>query len=581
MNNNQLQLLITGTTIGHLHANTPYQGITITAHESPGSTNYLFVTLHIQPHTRPGIVPLFLTDQGQIVHMIDYELMPRDVNSALRQGHTSQDAIYLITPDRFANGDTSNDNMPGMKETADRTHKNGRHGGDIAGIHQHLDYIAGLGFTAIWPTPLLENNMSRYSYHGYAITDLYQTDPRMGTNESYRAFCQQAAHHGIKVIMDMVLNHIGDEHPWMKDPPTPGWINQWQEPYLETNHRKTVQLDPYAASADIDHLEQGWFVKTMPDLNGNNPSLATYLIQNSIWWIEYAGLSGIRMDTYLYPDKSFMSRWSKAIMDEYPHLTITGEIWYDQPAVVAYWQRGKQNHDGYVSSASSLFDFPLHSALIRALTTPEGHDNGWLHLYEMLGLDFLYADPMQLVTFADNHDMPRLYTMLKEDLAKTKMALAYIATIRGIPQLYYGTEILMTSPAHRDDGLLRGDFPGGWPGDEVNAFTGMGLSTSQLEMQSFVTRLLQWRKSATVIHTGATRHYVPRDGVYVYFRYSDSQKIMVVLNKNEKEVTLDLNRFLDMIGTATLGRDILTGSKVNLTGTLTLSGPGPLILELQ
>lgn len=575
-----VQIMLYGPGIGELEAKSSRKGVRVIRSVCPENKNYLFVDLEIGPKTKPGNIPIDLYRQGKPVKTFQYPVFSREPGSSAREGYTPRDVIYLITPDRFANGDPGNDDVAGMLETPNRSDKNGRHGGDLEGIRQHLDYIRQMGFTALWLNPVIENNMPQWSYHGYAITDFYKVDPRMGSNSSYKALCAEAKSKGIKMIMDMIHNHCGLHHWWMKDPPTHDWINYQDKPLLETNHQKTLHPDPYAAPEDLAILEDGWFVQTMPDLNVRQPFLANYLIQNSLWWIEYAGLAGIRMDTYLYPESHFMSDWTKRVMTEYPHFTITGEVWFHQPPFVAYWQRGKQNADGYVSYLPSLFDFPLNDAMIKALTTPDTWGSGWIYLYEMLAQDFQYPNPEQLVVFPDNHDMSRIYAQLGEDIARVKMAITYVLTIRGIPQIYYGTEILMNSPRQRDDGMVRADFPGGWSGDQVNGFTGAGLTTSQKEMMAFVKKLIQWRHDTPAIWQGRTEHFVPQNGVYVYFRYTDTQKIMVILNKNNQPTSLDFRRFASMLEGTQFGTEVLTGEKIDLRQPLVLSSPGPTILQI-
>ena len=581
MKDPRLQILIYGKNIGSLNPKIKYKGVKLVRTVCPGNKNYLFIDLTINKKTKAGEVPILFYQENKQVMKIGYSLLRRDAGSAERMGFNTSDVIYLITPDRFADGDTTNDDVAGFSEKSNRTDKNGRHGGDLEGIRQHLDYIADLGFTTIWPNPILENNMPKYSYHGYAITDFYKVDPRMGTNESYKNFCHEASQKGLKVIMDMVINHCGLEHWWMKDPPTKDWINNYGGTYVQTNHRKTIQMDPYAAPEDHDVLTRGWFVPTMPDLNQDNPYLGTYLIQNAIWWIEYAGLAGIRMDTYVYPDEKYMSEWSERVMKEYPNFNIAGEVWHVNPAIVSHWQRGKSNANGYISYLPSLFDFPIQNALRNALMSPDGGDSGWAILYEMLAQDFQYANPKQLVVFADNHDMSRIFEQVDNDFAKFKMAIAFILTMRGIPEIYYGTEIEMTSPAKRDDGLIRSDFPGGWYGDEVNAFTGKGLTNQQKETQQYIRTVLEWRKGATVIQNGKLMQYVPEDEIYVFFRYSETEKVMVVLNKNEKPVTLHLGRFKTMLDLPTRGTEIISGKEMELKDSIMLQGPGPLIIDIK
>jgi glycosidase len=581
MHNPNLEILLYGKNIGVLRPKIKSKGIKLLQYKCPENENYLFITLFINSNCQAGEFPIHLYEGKVLKSTIQYSLKERTPESDTRKSYTPGDVIYLITPDRFANGDQTNDNIEGMLEKSNRNSKNGRHGGDIEGIHQHLDYIANLGCTAIWINPLLENNMPKYSYHGYAITDFYKTDPRMGTNESYRALCDYAHQKGLKIIMDGILNHCGLEHWWMKDLPTQDWINYNQQEYTETNHRKTLQPDPHAAKEDLTILENGWFVPTMPDLNLTNPWLATYMIQNSIWWIEYAGIDGIRMDTYLYPDQNFSAIWSKAVMTEYPGFNITGEVWYEQPAVLSYWQKGKTNTNGYVSYLPSLFDFPLQLALVKSLNSDNSWGNGWVNLYETVALDFEYPNPDNLVVFADNHDMSRLYAQLDENIEKVKLALAYILTTRGIPEIYYGTEILMTSPKQRDDGMVRSDFPGGWDSDSVNAFTGAGLNAEQKSMQQYVKKILIWRKTATAILSGKLIHYVPENGIYVYFRIADQQQIMVVLNKNSTAQILNLERFRNLLNQHHVGKEIISGNQISLEKSITISAIQAMIIDCK
>lgn len=580
MNNNQIQLLVYGDRVAELEPGLNYSGVTISGVERVENPNYLFVNVTLGKRVKPGKFVIQFRLKGETKARVTYELFAREENSAQRQGFNNSDAIYLITPDRFANGNHANDSVRGLTEQPNRTYPGGRHGGDIAGMQQHLDYIAAMGFTQIWPNPLLENNQPRYSYHGYAITDLYQVDARFGSNEEYRHFVAAARRKNIGVIQDVILNHIGSEHWWMHDMPSADWLNSTTE-YTETNHARTTIHDHYASTHDRAAFTDGWFVKTMPDLNQRNPLLAQYLIQNTLWWIEYAGLSGVRVDTYSYPDKAFLAEWSRRVMAEYPNFNIVGEEWSENPAVVAYWQRGKKNHDGYVSHTPSMMDFPLREALLKALLEDNSWNSGLNKVYEMLANDFLYADPMNLVIFEGNHDTARIFSLLDENYNLYQMAMIYTATMRGIPQFFYGTEILMTSPKERNDGVVRSDFPGGWADDGVSAFTGVGLSEQQKAAQEWLKKLLNWRKRSAVVHSGKLMHFAPKAGVYVYFRYNATQKIMVVMNSNREKKQLDLTRFAEMIGQSLTATDPLTAQQYNLAEGLTLAAEQALILELQ
>jgi neopullulanase len=579
MNCPDLQIMIYGDNVSRSEISIKYPGIKIKSITSPASPNYIFIDLVLSKNVSPGVFIIKLT-KGKEVKLINYELKARETGSASRKGFNNSDVIYLIVPDRFSNGNPSNDTMAGMLEGINRNHKTGRHGGDLKGISDHTDYIKEMGFTALWPTPVLENNQKRASYHGYAITDFYNVDPRMGTNEEYAALSRKLTDNGIKLIMDMVFNHCGSEHWWMKDLPFPDWINNYPDVKL-TNNRRTVNEDPYASESDKKGMSDGWFVHSMPDLNQKNPFMAKYLIQNSIWWIEFANLSGIRMDTYPYPDKYMMSDWTKRVLEEYPDFNMVGEEWCDNPAIVSYWQRGQNNRDGFKSYLPSLMDFPIQSALIKALTEPEGWATGWVRLYETTALDFLYPDPFNLVVIPDNHDMARFFMQLDKDTALYKLGISYLLTTRGIPQIFYGSEILMTHPKSNDHGDIRKDFPGGWANDSTNAFTGEGLRKEQILMQEYFKTLINWRKDNESIHTGKLMHFAPEDGCFVYFRYNNKKTVMVVLNKNISSTNLPLERFSERLQNFASGQDVITGVNYTLSGEISVPAKTALILELK
>lgn len=574
MRDTSLQLMIHGAGIADAQpALAPYPGVTLKASHRATSPNYLFVDLDVAPTAQPG--ELTLTVAGRTLR---YPLLARAPGSAERQGFGPKDAIYLVVPDRFAQAGQLG--RAGMLEGTDRADPGGRHGGDLAGMRKHLGYIAGLGFTQVWPTPLVENNSAKYSYHGYAATDFYKIDPRFGSNDDFGAFTAEARAQGVGVIQDIVLNHIGAGHWWMADLPAPDWVNQWPA-YTETHHARMTLQDPYASASDRKRFTDGWFVPGMPDLNQRRPELATYLTQMTLWWIERYGLSGIRTDTWSYSDRDFLTRWSARVMQEYPRLNIVGEEWSPHPAVVSYWQRGKKNHDGYVSHAPSMMDFPMQSNLLAALLEDDGPHTGLTKLYEGLAHDFVYPDPANLVLFDGNHDTPRIHSLLRHDVGLTKIALAYLATTRRIPQLFYGSELLMRSPTERDDGRVRSDMPGGWAGDSVNAFTGAGLTAEQRDMLDWTRRLFTWRKGATVIHDGALMQFAPLEGVYVFFRYDAARTVMVVLNKNAKPVELALGRFAERVSAGQKARDVLTGATATLGSSVKVPARGPLILEIE
>ncbi|HEV8689389.1 MAG TPA: alpha-amylase family glycosyl hydrolase, partial [Ideonella sp.] len=534
-----------------------------------------------------GTLAIELTRAGSPVLTQRYELRAREAGSAERQGFGPADAIYLVVPDRFANGDPANDNVAGLGDPVNRADKGGRHGGDLKGLTDHLDYIASLGFTQLWPTPTIENKQPRYSYHGYSATDLYRVDPRFGSNDDYRRLADAARAKGLGLIMDLAPNHIGSGHGWMADLPAPDWLNHPMPPgpYTETNHRHVTVQDRYAAQIDKAAFTDGWFVPTMPDLNQRHPVLATYLVQNALWWIEAFGLSGIRADTYPYSDKAFLARWSGAIMAEYPRLSIVGEEMTEHPSMVAYWLEGHANRDGYVSHMPSMMDFPLHGALRQALVEPEGqgYGIGLGRLYEALVEDMQYPQPDKLVLFEGNHDTSRIFSALGEDQALNRMALAYLATTVRTPQLFYGSEILMTSPVQRDDGLVRGDFPGGWAGDKVNAFSGLGLTAAQRETQAFVKKLFNWRKGSAAVARGRFVHYAPDRGSYTYFRHdpASGDLAMVVLNKAKTELVLDTRRFAEVLPAGARGLDVISGEPLVLDGALKLAPRSVRVIQLQ
>ena len=573
----ELQLLVSGADIANYEPSVAASGISIARVEPGDSPNYLFIYLDISA-AGAGSFDIVFTDGDERI-ATTYELHEREPG---RVGtYNSSDVMYLITPDRFANGDATNDSVQGYDDALNRDDDYGRHGGDIEGVRRHLDYIADMGFTQIWLNPVLENAMEKWSYHGYAITDYYQVDPRFGSNESYRAFVDEARGKGIGIIMDMIANHSGSGHWWMDDLPTRTWLNN-PETREVTIHARTTNQDPYASEYDKARHADGWFVPTMPDLNQRDPLLADYIIQNSIWWVEYLGLSGIRHDTHPYPDKHFMGEWSRRIMQEYPDFNMVGEEWSESPNVTSYWQRGKQNPDGYVSHMPGMFDFPLQITLQKVLTGDEPPWGSiWTPVYELLGHDYLYPDPMNLVIMPDNHDMSRIFTQVDEDEELWRITMVFYATMRGIPQIYYGTEIQMSHPGTDSHGAIREEFPGGWDDHRRNAFTGDGLTAQEAEAQDFTRRLLNWRKQSNVIHNGRLMQFTPIGNVYTYFRYDDDETVMVVFNLDDDAVDLDLARFAERLQGATDAHDVLADSRVSLGDELELAPRSVLLLEIM
>lgn len=582
MQHKGLQLMVHGERIADLEPGLAYPGVRIVSVTRVPSRNYLFVDLEIGADARPGKFDIVFQGAGRQVRHA-YQLLAREPGSAQRVGFSSRDAIYQVMPDRFANGTPANDSTKDTLEKANRSNGSGRHGGDIQGIIDRLDYIQGMGFTQLWPTPLVENDMPAYSYHGYAATDHYRIDPRYGSNEDFRRLSIEAKKRGIGLIQDVVLSHIGSSHWWMKDLPTPDWVNYGGK-FVPTHHHRTAVQDPYASKEDADNFTRGWFGPGMPDLNQSNPLVANYLIQNNIWWIEYAGLAGLRIDTFGYSDGAFLSEYTGRLMAEYPKLNMVGEEWSKLPPVVARWQRGKDNFDGYRASTPSLMDFPLAESMRTALADKRG-GNVFANVYETLSLDYLYPDPGNLVLFEANHDLSRIWSEVGEDFDRYRMMMVFLMTMPRIPQLYTGDEILMTSATgERDDASYRRDFPGGWAGDRVDAFTGKGLTTQQRAAQELVRKLANWRKGQPVIHNGKLMHFGPRDNTWVYFRYDDERdkkKVLVAFNNNPKEMVLDVQRFREMLSGVAGGVDVLSGKRFELDKELRLPAKASVILELE
>ena len=574
--NPSLQLMVYGERISETRPEINYEGVELVASSAVENPNYLFLDLRLSPNVKPGKFEIVFKQNGKTIVTSTYELKAREKGSSQRVGFNSSDVMYLVMPDRFANGDPSNDSKDDELEKADRTNSDGRHGGDLKGIQDHLDYIKDNGYTALWVNPVLENNMPSVSYHGYSTTDFYKVDSRFGSNADYQQLSAEAKKRGIKMVMDMIFNHCGLSHWWMKDMPMKDWINEYPD-FKITNHKKTTIQDPYASEVDSKEFTDGWFVPTMPDLNQRNPYLANYLIQNSIWWIEYVGLDAIRMDTYPYPDKQMMSDWTHKVMTEYPNFNIVGEEWNTNPAAVAFWQRGKVNPNGYISYMPSLMDFPMQNAIVQSMT----NDLGLNYLYETLSLDYLYPKADNLVIFAENHDTERFFTAIGEDIPKYKAAMTFLMTTRGIPQTYYGGEILMTGFKRDGDGKMRKDFPGGWQGDQVNGFKGIGLTAAQADVQQFMKKLVNWRKGKDLIHHGMLKHYYPMENFYVYFRYNDKESVMVILNTNSAEKTLNTTRFAESLKGFTSAKEVMSGSMVNDLNNIVVPAKTSLILELK
>ncbi len=578
MKNPHLQILVNGPEISKATVSLHYQGVQLTDVHKVTSPNYLFLDLVIDSKiAKPGKFAIDFKVNGKTVDTYTYELKARAKGSSQREGFSSADVIYLLMPDRFANGTTANDNVPSMMEKVNMSINYGRHGGDLLGMEEHVNYLKDLGVTAVWSTPLLENNAPAYTYHGYAITNYYKVDPRFGSNEDYVHYVNECHKNGIKVIMDMVANHCGIDHWWMKDLPMPDWIHQFPT-YTNTNWQMSTVADTHAATIDKNNFVDGWFDHSMPDLNQNNPYVLTYLIQNAIWWIEYSGINGIRMDTYPYCDKEPMAKWAKAIMTEYPHFNIVGETWAQETSQIAYWQKDDINPSHFNSNLPTVMDFVLLGSLEKCFND---HKNGMSLIYNTLANDYLYANTNDLLVFVENHDTQRFNFLVKNDVDKYKMAMAYLMTTRGIPEIYYGTEIGMTGNKEVGDGDIRRDFPGGWPNDTINAFTAAGRTPLQNEYFNYLAKLLHWRQHEEVVQTGKLIHYIPQNDVYVYFRYNDKATVMVILNNNDTEQTLSTARFSQCIRNFKQGTDVETGKTYQLQSSLTIPKETALILDLK
>ncbi|TRZ43295.1 glycoside hydrolase family 13 protein [Robertkochia solimangrovi] len=574
-----IQVLFYGEDIASLEPSSeeiPVMEVTRT--ENP---NYLFVTLDTRD-LMPGEYKIEFGKKRGRPLIVNYVLKERKKGSADRIGFDASDMIYLIMPDRFANGDPSNDTVKELKEKGDRANPGGRHGGDIRGVINNLDYIKELGATALWSTPLCEDDDEHYSYHTYAQSDLYKIDPRYGTNEDYRELASELHKKDMKLIMDYVTNHWGMEHWLIQDLPDYNWIHQFPG-YAQSNYRMTTQMDPNASEWDKRYCMDGWFVPTMPDLNQSNPLVLNYITQNAIWWIEYADLDGFRVDTYSYNDRNGIATWTKAIMDEYPNFNIVGEVWMHDQSQMAFWQKDSklaeiQNYNSYLPS---VMDFTLHDAIESAFNVEEpAWNRGMIQVYENFTNDYLYPDINNILVFAENHDTQRINERYP-DLKNYKLIMTLLATVRGIPQLYYGSEIGMQGDKGKGDADIRRDFPGGWKGDTNNAFLKEGRTSEQQAYFDFTSKLFNWRKNATAIHNGKTVHFLPVNDVYVFFRFNGTQKIMVVINNNTDEVTLDLLRYKEQLDAVNTGINILEGETVPLEGQLSIEGKSSMIIDLQ
>ena len=579
MNNPELQIMIYGDKVSEydIHLNQKNFLVNI---ERVDNLNYVFLNLSIPENSQSTVLEINFEKDGKIKETINYELKEREKNKVHHQGFDNSDVIYLLMPDRFSNGDSTNDNSDKMLEKANRNDHDGRHGGDIQGIIKHLDYFNELGVTSLWINPLLENNQEKYTYHGYAISDFYNVDPRYGNNENYLDLVKIAHTKGLKIIMDIVLNHCGVNHWWINDLPTEDWIHQFSE-YTQSNFRSPVLLDPYVSDYDKNLQQNGWFDRNMPDLNQQNKLLARYLIQNTIWWIENSGIDGIRLDTQPYADKDMVADWAKSIFNEYPDFTIVGETWLQKISITAYWQEANRNFDGYSSNIPVVTDFPLHYAMNEAFSEEQTWTDGMAKLYYILAQDFVYSNPMNTLVFLDNHDVTRIYSTLNKDIDKLKMAIAFQLTTRGIPSVYYGTELLMEGFSHEQHGKMRQDFPGGWPNDKVNCFIPEGRNDNQNEIFNYYSKLLNWRKSSEVIHSGKLTHFIPENNIYIFFRHNEDNCVMVILNNNNSNQTISTEKFTEIISQYSNGFEILSNSEITNLKQININKKSAMIIELK
>lgn len=546
---------------------------------TPPNKNYLFADVLLSKEQEPGKLVFVFSGLKKKRIEYHYPIAERAKNNGA-SGIDAGDLIYLVFPDRFANGDPNNDNVDGMKEAyADRKGLKSRHGGDIQGILDHLDYIEGLGATALWINPLLENNQPFESYHGYAATDLYKIDPRFGSNELYQTLVKKCHERDIKMIWDVVYNHWGNENDLFIDLPDSNWIH-WFPEFTRTSYRAEVLMDPYASQSDKNQMTNAWFDKHMPDLNQQDPHLAKFLIQNSIWWIEYAGIDAFRIDTYAYPDQLFMKKLNESIRLEYPDFVLFGETWVQGTPVQAWFTEQVAFNKAYNSSLHGVTDFQLYYAINKGLTENFGWEEGFRRIELTLAQDVIYHNPNMLVTFLDNHDLSRFYSMMNENMENYKMGLALIYTLRGIPSIYYGTEILMKNYAD-PDAKVREDFPGGWPGDPANKFIAAGRNDKEQEAFEFCKKLGQWRKANPWIANASLKQFVPTDDTYVYFRIAESKMLMCAYNGNNEKKDIETLRFSECLENKKSGRDILSGMKVSVGDKLSLGPNSFLLIELE
>ena len=593
MKNPSLQLMVYGKDIAKVqNVTTDYAGVRVDSIVRLDSPNYLLVYLNVKD-AKAGVMTLQFDKKK-----VNYQLKAREKSGDQRQGFDISDVLYMLMPDRFAQGAGHQAQIKGLRTyREDRSKPSLRHGGDINGIREHLDYFTQLGVTALWFTPVLENDSpdsetNQSTYHGYATTNYYRVDPRFGTNEDYRRLCDEAHAKGLKVVMDMIFNHCGFEHPWVADMPSKDWFNtpEWLEQsggtsvpnsaYCQTSYKLTPVVDPYASNIDLKETTEGWFVPTMPDLNQHNQHVMRYLIQNSKWWIETVGIDGIRMDTYPYAYADAMAEWMKELDEEYPNFNTVGETWVTEPAYTAAWQKGSKL-SGHNSFLKTVMDFAFYDRINRAKNEEtDGWFSGLNLLYNSFVYDYLYPNPSSVMAFIENHDTDRFLGNGHDTLA-LKQAMALLLTVKRIPQLYYGTEVLMNGTKKVTDGYVRKDFPGGFPGDEHNCFTTEGRTRAENNMFRWTSRLLHWRQGNETIIRGMQTQFIPYNGVYVLVRSWHNNIVMTILNGTTKPAVMKVERYAEFIGQTKRAKDILTDRYYDLSGDLTLKPRQSLILEFQ
>lgn len=577
MHNPNLQLMLHGHDIAKNEIFINYPGVSIVEKRLTDNPNYVFLYVNIQTQTKAGVFNIELRN-GKKKQTVQYELKNRIADSANRESFSEKDNVYLIMPDRFANGNILNDSVKDYKQGINRSGLGFRQGGDLEGIIQKIPYLADLGITALWTTPVLENKADEYSYHHYSVSDYYRVDPRLGTNDDYLRLSQTAQKYGIKLILDVVPNHCGSGHWWMQDIPDKNWFNTWEE-FTASNYRMTAWTDPHRSLYDLNKLTKGWFSGTQPDFNLSNPLVFDYLTQAYIYWIERAQLSGIRVDTYPYNDIHTASRFVQTIRSEYPKMNVVGECWVKTPAETAYYQSGNNNKDGFDSRLQSVMDFVLKDKLQEVFNENEGWVSGTAKFYSHFAQDFVYPNPNFILNFVDNHDIDRLSTAY-DDIKRYKMALAMLVTVRGYPQIYSGDEIMLEGIAGSYEGH-RFTFPGGWKEDKRDAFTQEGRTREENDVFNYLRILLNYRKNNSVLQNGKMMQFIPENGVYVFFRYNSDQTVMVICNNNDTETVLNTNRFEERIKGFNAGMEITSARPIAIRENINIKGKTVMVIELQ